>query len=730
MKKSIATLLLLMLFCSSTLSQQIQPTPQEQSIKEGVFKIAKKLQIVNSKETPKDLLKKLETIFGDRIQDKGYRIYIGTKGDKSIKDFEKRIPNHSEGYYLSIDKKRIVIAGFDNRGLAYGIQSLSQLLVSDSLPLIEVSDWPDVAYRGVVEGFYGTPWSFEARLSQIKFYGENKMNTYMYGPKDDPYHSSPHWRSPYPEKEAQYIKELANCAKENNVNFVWAIHPGKDIQWNPADRDKLTHKFEKMYDLGVRSFAVFFDDISGEGTKADKQAELLNHINREFIHKKPDVLPLIMCPTEYNKSWANVEGGYLTTLGKQLDKDIHIMWTGDRVCIDIHQESLEWINPLIERPAFIWWNFPVSDYVRNHLLMGKVYGNDTNIAPLLSGFVCNPMEHAEASKIAIYGVASYTWNMKKYDSDIAWNDAIGKLMPTKSEALKKFAQHNSDLGMNGHRYRREESVHILPTLETAIKSLEEKQNINSDIVEQLKGEFSAITTAANQLLDSKENEALMNEINPWVLQFRNTGELGQATIALYKSILQQNKALFIENYEIVRTLYKESYQIDQTYNQNPYQPGVKTASLHIQPFIDLLFKYSVNKYNDFYDENIDSTTSYSPFKLETTVGQLQHVPLQTKLKQVSIPPINEIITWKKGEYITIEALDSSCFTTVQFIAKADGAEWLLETSKDGKEWSVSLKPFELGKPFDFHDTGIKLIRIKNRGKETKLQFKRLDIQFK
>ena len=95
MKKSIATLLLLMLFCSSTLSQQIQPTPQEQSIKEGVFKIAKKLQIVNSKETPKDLLKKLETIFGDRIQDKGYRIYIGTKGDKSIKDFEKRIPNAS-----------------------------------------------------------------------------------------------------------------------------------------------------------------------------------------------------------------------------------------------------------------------------------------------------------------------------------------------------------------------------------------------------------------------------------------------------------------------------------------------------------------------------------------------------------------------------------------------------------------------------------------------------------
>lgn len=71
---------------------------------------------------------------------------------------------------------------------------------------------------------------------------------------------------PYPDKEAAQLQELVAVANENEVDFVWAIHPGQDIKWNKEDRDLLLAKFEKMYQLGVRSFAVFFDDISGEGT--------------------------------------------------------------------------------------------------------------------------------------------------------------------------------------------------------------------------------------------------------------------------------------------------------------------------------------------------------------------------------------------------------------------------------------------------------------------------------
>ena len=90
-----------------------------------------------------------------------------------------------------------------------------------------------------------------------------------------------------------------------------------------------------MYQLGVRSFAVFFDDISGEGTNPQKQAELLNYIDEKFAQVKPDINQLVMCPTEYNKSWSNPNGNYLTTLGDKLNPSIQIMWTGDRVISDL-----------------------------------------------------------------------------------------------------------------------------------------------------------------------------------------------------------------------------------------------------------------------------------------------------------------------------------------------------------------------------------------------------------
>ena len=107
-----------------------------------------------------------------------------------------------------------------------------------------------------------------------------------------------------PADEAKNIRELVENAKRNHVNFVWAIHPGKDIRWNKQDYDSLVNKFNMMYDLGVRSFAIFFDDIEGEGTDSKKQVELLNNLTRDFVKAKGDVTNLMICPTDYSQLWA------------------------------------------------------------------------------------------------------------------------------------------------------------------------------------------------------------------------------------------------------------------------------------------------------------------------------------------------------------------------------------------------------------------------------------------
>ena len=167
-----------------------------------------------------------------------------------ITSLEDRTPElkRSGAYLLVITPEEIDIAISDSRGLFYAAQTLQQLAQTDgqgntTLPLGVIKDYPDVAYRGTVEGFYGDPWSHTDRIEQLRFYGKMKMNTYIYGPKDDPYHSSPNWRKPYPEKEAAQIKDLVKEAAANKVDFVWAIHPGLDIKWTDEDRMNVLNNF-------------------------------------------------------------------------------------------------------------------------------------------------------------------------------------------------------------------------------------------------------------------------------------------------------------------------------------------------------------------------------------------------------------------------------------------------------------------------------------------------------
>lgn len=444
---------------------------------------------------------------------------------------EKTGVKNTEGAYcLSIDEKGVRITGHDERGAFYALQTLRQVLESGRLPYMTVFDWPDLKYRGVVEGFYGTPWSHEVRLSLIDFYGANKMNTYIYGPKDDPYHSCPDWRLPYPEDEAENISELVRACGKNRVDFVWAIHPGQDIKWNEEDYRNLLNKFNMMYDLGVRAFAIFFDDISGDGTNPTRQAELLNRLNAEFVKEKGDVRPLIVCPTDYSRLWANPgENGNLAIYGKTLDPSIEVFWTGDYVCSDLTRETMEWVNSRIRRPAFYWWNFPVTDYARHIVMQGPAYGLDTTLTSGdLCGIVSNPMEYGEASKIALYGVADYSWNTGAYNALDNWERGLAHIVPGAAEAYRTFAIHSCDTETG---YRRDESWET----ETFLVD-----NYTREQYDALLAEFRKIKEVPAQMEAGCTDRLLLEELRPWLVEFGRLGERGEKALGLI-SLLEEGK---------------------------------------------------------------------------------------------------------------------------------------------------------------------------------------------
>ena len=598
--KNMVLLLCILFLCSWAEADaqgfHLQPTPQKYvGSEDSVFIPARYSLQVGATLRGSAAEQLLAGLFPDAAVTADFSVCIGMKGDKSVRKYAARIPKQAEGYYLKIDKEGIVVAGADRRGVFYGVQTLVQLIALPKLPLVEVTDYPDVPYRGVVEGFYGVPWSREARLSQLDFYGRNKMNIYIYGPKDDPYHSSPNWRKPYPAQEAEQLKELVECARRNEVLFYWAIHPGKDIRWNTEDRDLLMEKFESMYRLGIRAFAVFFDDISGEGTSAEKQVELLNDIYHNFVKVKGDVAPLLMCPTEYNRLWTKLEGGYLATLGGKLHPDIGILWTGDKVVACIDKPTMQFVNPLLKRKAFIWWNFPVSDYVRDRLLLGAVYGNGTDIDDDISAFISNPMEHAEASKIALFSIADYAWNMDAYKSDASWRRAVRYLMPGHAAALQVFASHNSDLGGNEQDFRREESEQIRPALERLLDAYCREGKREVAAASAVTEECERMIASADLLLASDENPALIKEITPWLIQFKLLGEYGREVLCMLAAQCDGKKTELEKAASHAKALQVLMKKIDATYNQNGFQPGVKTGSCHLKPAFDRLYQEVVQR---------------------------------------------------------------------------------------------------------------------------------------
>lgn len=709
----------------------LQPKVQEfKSDKQGkTIVVPQSYQLILSEGSCPHAVEALQQFLPNKQRKTEFKIILGKKGDKAIKKYAKKIPSHKEGYYIEVNDNNIVIAGADARGAFYGVQTLAQMVRQGDLSICTIQDYPDIAFRGVVEGFYGTPWSHEARMRQIEFYGKNKMNTYIYGPKDDPYHSSPNWRKPYPEKEAAQIHELIEQATRHEVNFIWAIHPGKDIKWTDADRDALIQKFEAMYQLGVRSFAVFFDDISGDGTDPVRQAELLNYIDNHFIQKKHDVSPLVMCPTEYNKSWSNVKGGYLTTLGEKLNPSIHVMWTGDRVIACIDKPTLDWINPLIKRKAYIWWNFPVNDYVRDHLLLGPVYGNAKGIQNDMSGFVSNPMEHAESSKISLYSVADYTWNLDTYDSIPSWKHAIQDLLPQKSAYLETFATHCSDLGPNGHGFRRDESVPLQPMLKALAQDMHHTEAIDSVLRECVR-----LETACDVLLADNENPALIHEMRPWLKQGKLLGEYGQCVLQMVKA-LDEKDAAFKTYYDRARALQTQMYELDMTENQNPYQPGVKVGSLILLPTLNQVYTQVTSAYNAQYKTHLETKAEYNPYTLTSDVPQLKNQVVRARHQNVNVSPSNEVIKWPAGAMLQIAVDQPVHFEALTMDLGTPGVapQFTLEVSRDGQEWQVvplsqAAEKTEITASIPT-DTSLKYVRLTHKsGQETQVYFKKFSLK--
>ncbi|WP_060888202.1 beta-N-acetylglucosaminidase domain-containing protein, partial [Streptomyces caniscabiei] len=452
----------------------------------------------------------------------------------------------AEGYVLasgrSSGRALLALSGTDTTGTFYAAQTLRQLLAGGRLPEVTVRDWPTAALRGVVEGFYGTPWSHAERLSQLDFYGRTKQNVYVYSPKDDPYLRE-RWRDEYPAARLAQVRELVERAAANHVRFTYALSPGLSVCYSSDDDiSALVRKFASLYDIGVRSFAIPLDDISytkwncaadeerfgsGGGAAGSAQAHLLNRVWEEFSAGRTGLDPLEMVPTEYSDL---ADTPYKKALRERLDPDVVVEWTGVGVIAPtITAAQLRQAREVYGHPILVWDNYPVNDYVTSRLLLGPYTGREAGVARESVGVTANPMVQAEASKLALFTSAAYLWNADAYDPRAAFLASVRDLAgPGAAKWLRILAENS---------YSSQLDTTESPTLGKLIAAFRTAYEEGSGLDRAsaaLRSYFTDMAATPAELRARLANPGFLKETSPWL---DKTGAYGTAGLTAVDLLL-------------------------------------------------------------------------------------------------------------------------------------------------------------------------------------------------
>jgi hyaluronoglucosaminidase len=388
--------------------------------------------------------------------------------------------------------------------------------------------------RGVIEGFYGTPWTQGERLDMIAFFQWHGFNAYFYSPKDDPYLRE-RWQEPHPDGQLQELLELIRHVQEARLAFYYCLSPGLNMEYANADHlAKLMGKFRFMYERGGRHFGLLFDDIPlqlmHEGDRkrfshlAEAHAETVLRVWEE-MSGWPEKVSLVVCPTLYN-GMGNEP--YISYIGRRLPEEIHLFWTGRFVCSPFLTEgdAVRFRQYTGHRPLY-WDNYPVNDLaMANELHIGPLLHRDPLLYQHAAGYVANAMEYAESSKIPLITIANYLRDPEGYNPMESWQKAVLEVAGAEDTPhFLRFADNVRSSFLNEL-----ESPQLLEAFqEFRFHFRHGNQRL---AVDQLKALFHEMEETAKYLLKRMKNRKLSAEVRAWLNKYWHWAKVGQSAAAL------------------------------------------------------------------------------------------------------------------------------------------------------------------------------------------------------
>jgi hyaluronoglucosaminidase len=262
---------------------------------------------------------------------------------------------------------------------------------------------------GIIEGFYGEDWGWEARQAILPFMVENNMNFFIYAPKSDAYLRSK-WQMKHPHNLWHSIRSFGDQCRNHGIEFGLGLTPyALHSEWEQVGRGALRKRLHTLRALKLDSLAILFDDMPGDlPNLATIQADILKLVADSGVAEH-----ILMCPTYYSDApildrlFGNRPKDYLNTLGDTLDQGVDVFWTGPNVLSkEYTSDHLLRVASELGRKPFIWDNYPVNDGPRmSRFLHLKAPDRPAHITDAVAGFAINPMNQPNLSRIPLRAMA-------------------------------------------------------------------------------------------------------------------------------------------------------------------------------------------------------------------------------------------------------------------------------------------------------------------------------------
>ncbi|MFZ4757227.1 MAG: beta-N-acetylglucosaminidase domain-containing protein [Burkholderiaceae bacterium] len=286
---------------------------------------------------------------------------------------------------------------------------------------------------GIVEGYYGRPWSWAERADVVTRLAPHGYRFFLYAPKAATALRR-RWREPMSDAELAPMAAFAAHCRGLDVRFGVGLSPdGFDASPERDDWAHLAARLATLDDvLAPDALALLFDDIRGDdATLADRQAAVC-----AFAAARTRARTLYVCPSYYSddpvldRVFGARPADYLVRLGRALDPSVRIFWTGEEVCSrEYGPAHLARVADALGRAPMLWDNYPVNDGARmsQALHLRGSTGRPAALASCIAGHAVNPALQPVLGCIPLLTLAE---RYRVGDAAYAYGDAFARACRT------------------------------------------------------------------------------------------------------------------------------------------------------------------------------------------------------------------------------------------------------------------------------------------------------------